>query len=59
LDQAGGKVPVQGFTVRFGDTPMTLRHPAPSIGEHTDEVLREWVDYSPAAIARLREVNAI
>ena len=59
LDQAGGKVPVQGFTIRLGETPMTLRHPAPSVGEHTDEVLREWIGYSPGTIARLRDVKAM
>lgn len=38
-----GAVPMQGFAVRFGDSPMRLRHPPPRLGEHTDEVLREWL----------------
>ena len=38
-----GAVPMQGFTVRFGDSPMRLRHPPPLLGQHTEEVLREWL----------------
>jgi len=27
---------------RFSRTPALLRRPPPQVGEHTDEVLREW-----------------
>lgn len=36
-----GKVPMQGFTVRFGDSPMQLRHPPPMLGQHTGHILEE------------------
>jgi CoA:oxalate CoA-transferase len=30
-----------GFPVKLSDTPAQLRHPAPELGAHTDEVLAE------------------
>ncbi|CAG9183399.1 CaiB/BaiF CoA transferase family protein [Cupriavidus pinatubonensis] len=57
--QRGGDVPLQGFPFGMNATPPVLRHSAPSIGEHTDEVLREWLDFSPEAIAAYRASNAI
>jgi len=40
--------------LRFSATPYTLRHHAPRLGEHTDEVLRE-AGMPEAEIARLRK----
>lgn len=39
-------------TARFSATPLSLRRHAPSLGEHTDEVLRE-AGLAPEDIARL------
>ena len=33
-----------------------VRGGAPHLGEHNDEVLREWLDYDTAAIAKWQEV---
>ena len=38
-----GSVPMQGFAVRFAESPMRLRHPPPQLGQHTEEVLAEWL----------------
>jgi len=38
-----GPVPMQGFAVRFADTPMRLRHAPPMLGQHSEEVLRDWL----------------
>ncbi len=54
-----GTVPMQGFSVRFGDSPMRLRHPPPSLGEQTDAVLAEWLDMTPETIAGLRKSGII
>ena len=43
---------------RFDGTPSSLRIPAPTLGEHTEEVLRE-AGFDAAEIARLREAKAI
>ena len=42
----------------FSMTPSTLRRPAPTLGEHTDEILRE-LGKSPTDIAALRAAGAV
>jgi crotonobetainyl-CoA:carnitine CoA-transferase CaiB-like acyl-CoA transferase len=54
-----GPVPMQGFAVHFGDTPMHLRHAPPLLGEHTDEVLAQWLSLSPSQIADLRAAGTV
>jgi crotonobetainyl-CoA:carnitine CoA-transferase CaiB-like acyl-CoA transferase len=54
-----GRVPMQGFSVHFGDTPMRLNHPPPTLGQHTDEVLSEWLALAPTRIAQLRAAGTI
>lgn len=49
-----GTVPMQGFSVGFGDSPMQLRHPPPMLGEHTGTVLQEWLAMDAQEIAALR-----
>jgi crotonobetainyl-CoA:carnitine CoA-transferase CaiB-like acyl-CoA transferase len=36
-----GSVRALGIPVKLSDTPGAIRRPAPLLGEHTDEVLRE------------------
>jgi crotonobetainyl-CoA:carnitine CoA-transferase CaiB-like acyl-CoA transferase len=36
-----GRVPQLGFPVKFSDTPASMRRAPPTLGQHTDEVLRE------------------
>ena len=43
---------------RFAGTPASIRRPAPRLGAHSDEVLRE-VGYSPDEIAELRRQGAL
>ena len=54
-----GSVPMQGFSVQFGESSMRLRHPPPMLGEHTSSILTEWLALSPERIAQLRELGAI
>jgi len=42
-DPVSGKVTMQGVTIRLSETPLTIRHPMPEVGQHTEEVLREWL----------------
>ena len=53
-----GPVRMTGFPVKLSGTPAHLRHPAPALGEHTDEVLRE-AGYAPERIAALRAAGVI
>ena len=49
-----GKVPMQGFAVGFGQSPMRLRHPPPMLGQHTSTILEEWLGMTPDEVERLR-----
>jgi CoA:oxalate CoA-transferase len=56
---AAGKIRMVGVPVRMSETPGAVRTPAPLLGEHTTEVLREWLGLGDDEIARLRRVAAI
>jgi crotonobetainyl-CoA:carnitine CoA-transferase CaiB-like acyl-CoA transferase len=45
--------------LRFTKTPVSIRTPAPEIGEHTDEVLHEYLGYTPDEIARLHDEEVL
>ena len=53
-----GKVPMQGFAIGFGESPMQLRHPPPMLGQHTSAILDEWLGMTPDEINRLRAGGA-
>lgn len=42
-DPVSGKVTMQGVTIRLSETPLTIRSPMPNVGQHTQEVLAEWL----------------
>jgi len=50
---AGVKAPGLANPIRLSDTPITYQRSAPTLGEHTDEVLR-GLGYDEARIAALR-----
>jgi len=47
-----GPVKMTGFPVKLSETPCAVRHPAPELGQHTEEVLRGlgWDDARIAAL---------
>jgi crotonobetainyl-CoA:carnitine CoA-transferase CaiB-like acyl-CoA transferase len=52
--RSGQEIPIVKSPVEFGATPATIRHSAPELGEHTEEVLLEH-GYGWDDIAKLRE----
>ena len=56
---AGNNVPTVSNPVSFGATPVSYRLPPPLLGEHTEEVLRDWLGYSDSMIDTLRDDAAI
>jgi crotonobetainyl-CoA:carnitine CoA-transferase CaiB-like acyl-CoA transferase len=52
-----GKITEFGVPIKLSETPGSVRHPAPAIGEHTDQVLRELgVSSADAAALRAKRV---
>jgi formyl-CoA transferase/CoA:oxalate CoA-transferase len=54
-----GSIRMTGPPVRMSDTPGTVRTPAPLLGEHTEEILRDRLGVSTAEIARLHHEGVI
>jgi crotonobetainyl-CoA:carnitine CoA-transferase CaiB-like acyl-CoA transferase len=54
----GRKIGMVNHPLQFSETPASIRRPAPALGEHTDEVLRE-AGYGDDEVARLRKAGAI
>ena len=55
----GDNVPTVSNPVDFSETPVTYEKAPPFLGEHTEEVLQEWLGYSDELIAELRNSSAI
>src|SRR2546429_9747423 len=54
-----GAVRMAGPPVRFSETPGSVRLPAPLLGQHTAEVLRDRLGMSDGEIARLEQRRVI
>lgn len=53
------QVDLIGNPVKFSDTPVSYRHPPPSLGEQSDEILQNELGLSPADILSLREKSIV
>ena len=54
-----GRVPLIASPMKFSGTPLAHEAAPPTLGEHTDEVLRDLLGLDETAIARLRKAGAI
>ncbi len=55
---AAGKMRVLALPPKMSETPVAVRRPAPLLGQHTDEILRE-LGKSGEEISRLRETGGV
>ncbi len=51
---AAGKLPLVASPMRFSATPLEYRLPPPLLGEHTDQILKEFLKLNETEIAQLR-----
>lgn len=54
-----GELTMAGIPIKLSETPGAMRMPAPILGQHTEEVLRDLLGYTPEQIAELREEGTI
>jgi formyl-CoA transferase len=54
----GAPLKMPGIVPKLSATPGSIRTPAPKLGEHTDEVLRE-IGFSAAEMEQLRKAGII
>lgn len=57
-DPALGKIRIPGVPIKMHETPGAVDKPAPLLGEHTDQVLKE-LGYSASAIKALHEKGVV
>jgi crotonobetainyl-CoA:carnitine CoA-transferase CaiB-like acyl-CoA transferase len=53
------RVPQVGLGIHIDGSSSTYRLPPPRLGQHTEEVLRKWLGYDAAQLARLQAAKAI
>ncbi len=56
---AGDDVPIVANPVALENTPVRYERAPPMLGEHTEEVLREWLGYSADQISELQDNSVI
>jgi formyl-CoA transferase len=54
-----GKVSLVRSPMRFSETPVRHDAPPPTLGQHTDEVLRDLLKKTPSEISRLRSEGIV
>jgi crotonobetainyl-CoA:carnitine CoA-transferase CaiB-like acyl-CoA transferase len=54
-----GEVPLIGSNYRFSGTPVDDTRPPPSLGEHTESVLKDLAGFGDAEVAALRDKKVI
>jgi len=56
---SAGKVSLVANPIRLSDSPVDYRLAPPLLGQHTDEVLAEWLEFDGPALATLRRERVI
>lgn len=56
---AVGHVPMQGINIKFSRTPGRIERASPRLGEHSGEVLADWLGIGPEEVEGLRGRNIV
>jgi len=56
---AAGKLPLVASPMRFSETPLEYRLPPPLLGEHTDQILKQFLKLNEAEIDKLRSAGIV
>jgi crotonobetainyl-CoA:carnitine CoA-transferase CaiB-like acyl-CoA transferase len=56
---SAGRVPLVASPMRFSATPLEYKRPPPTLGQHTDEILKDILGMDAPAIAKLRETKIV
>ena len=56
---SAGQISLTGFPYKLSRTPAETRHVPPTLGEHTEEILIDLLDYSPAEVKEFGEKGII
>ena len=54
-----GQHTIIGPAVKFTETPAAITAPAPTLGQHTAEILKQYLGYSDAVIEQLINNKAV
>ncbi len=54
-----GRIKVAGSPIHLSETPGEVYAPAPLLGEHTGEILKDLLDYSDEDIALMEDEGVI
>jgi CoA:oxalate CoA-transferase len=54
-----GKVKMAGCPVKLSDTPGGIQGPAPTLGQHTEEILTSLLGYNKEEVAQLRNSGVV
>jgi crotonobetainyl-CoA:carnitine CoA-transferase CaiB-like acyl-CoA transferase len=54
-----GSVPQVASPIRLSETPVQYRNAPPLLGEHTEQVLQQWLGMGAEQIAALRQAGVL
>jgi len=54
-----GKVPMTGLPLKFSDTPASVRLAPPLLGQHSEEILHNWLKMTESEIVNLKSKGII
>jgi crotonobetainyl-CoA:carnitine CoA-transferase CaiB-like acyl-CoA transferase len=58
-DSELGEIRMQAVTPKLSRTPGGIHHAGPRLGEHTEVILREWLDMTPEELKILESDGVI